>query len=154
MGTIERINDTIVDRLEVAISDLPPIECTLVHRFTPGLYIRELTMPKGALITSQIHNTCHPFTISQGIAQVSIDGQDWEQFEAPYTGITKPGTRRVLLILEKCIWTTFHPLPHITGEENEYNPEQIEDVVNGIGEMIIEKHKNKLLTTENKRGLQ
>jgi hypothetical protein len=32
-----------------------------------------------------------------------------QMIEAPFTGITKPGTRRVLLIVEDTIWTTFHP---------------------------------------------
>ena len=39
---------------------------------------------------------------------VFIEGVGWTKLVAPYTGITKPMTRRVLLIEQDCIWTTFH----------------------------------------------
>ncbi len=89
--------------------DLPQIEMPVKHWFTPGLYAREIFMPKGTLLTSKIHMTEHLYTISKGAARV------WTKFEgvlelvAPFTGITKPGTQRILYILEDCIWTTFHP---------------------------------------------
>ena len=97
-----------VDTLEQTIMGLPPAECPVVHRFTPGLYIREILMPKGTLITSKIHLTEHPYVISKGVVDVFIEGVGWKKYAAPYTGITKPYTRRVLFIEEDTIWTTFH----------------------------------------------
>ena len=97
-----------VDNLEQKIMGLPPAECPVVHRFTPGLYIREILMPKGTLITSKIHLTEHPYVISKGVVDVFIEGVGWKKYAAPYTGITKPYTRRVLFIEEDTIWTTFH----------------------------------------------
>ena len=98
-----------VDNLEQKIMDMPPAECPVVHRFTPGLYIREILMPKGTLITSKIHLTEHPYVISKGVVDVFIEGVGWKKYAAPFTGITKPYTRRVLFIEEDTIWTTFHP---------------------------------------------
>lgn len=122
------INDSI-DRLEqVMLENFPFIDCPLVHRFTNGLYVREIHMPKGALITSKIHKTQHQFFVLQGSAIVWIDGVE-TLVKAPYIGITEPNTRRVLYILEDSIWATSHPNP-----DNE-NVEQIED-------RIIEKHDN------------
>jgi len=81
----------------------------LTHRFTPGMYIREIFMPAGAVLTSQIHKTEHPFVISKGHCLVYLNREDgWKEFKAPHTGITYPGTRRILVILEDTIWTTFH----------------------------------------------
>ena len=97
-----------VDALEQRIMDMPPAECPVVHRFTPGLYIREILMPKGTLITSKIHLTEHPYVISKGTVYVFIEGVGWKKYVAPYTGITKPYTRRILFIEEDTIWTTFH----------------------------------------------
>jgi len=97
-----------VDTLEQKIMDLPPAECPVVHRFTPGLYIREILMRKGTLITSKIHLTEHPYVISAGMVDVFIEGVGWKRYAAPYTGITKPYTRRILYIHEDTIWTTFH----------------------------------------------
>ena len=100
----ERIN-----YLEKEMAKHPPLDCPVKHRFTPGLYIREIFMPKGALISSKIHMTEHPYVVSKGVVYVTMDGGPAVRIEAPFTGITKPGTRSVLLIEEDTIWTTFHP---------------------------------------------
>ena len=97
-----------VDSLSSALAKLPQTECPLVHRFTPGLYIREIFMPAGTIVVSKIHKTEHPFIVSQGQVNVWIEGQGVERICAPHCGITRPGTRRVLYIREDCIWTTFH----------------------------------------------
>jgi len=99
-----------IDTLEQLMLGEVPVECPLTHRFTPGLYSREIFMPAGSLITSKIHRTEHPYVVSKGRCLVWIDGTGWVLIEAPHSGVTKPGTRRVLLILEDTVWTTFHPI--------------------------------------------
>lgn len=98
-----------IDRLQLKLSEMPPLECPVIHSFTPGLYSREITMPKGAMIVSKIHKTEHPFVVSKGHAAVWTEDKGVVQIRAPYFGITKPGTRRVLFIHQECVWTTFHP---------------------------------------------
>jgi hypothetical protein len=99
-----------VDALTERMKNCPAGEFPVKHRFTPGLYIREIFMPKGSLIVSKIHKTEHPFVVSQGSARIiSDDSGHIETVSAPHCGITKPGTRRVLFIVEDCVWTTFHP---------------------------------------------
>ena len=107
-----------IDRLESVMTRFPLADMPLVHTFTPGLYTRQITMPKGSLVVSLTHKTEHPFVISKGRVSVWTDGDGVITFEAPYIGITKPGTRRVLYIHEDCIWTTFHAT-------NLTDPEQI-----------------------------
>lgn len=132
-----------IDELELEmLSNFSEAECPLSHTFTPGLYTREIFMPKDSLITSQIHNTIHPFVISKGAAYVKINDDDWELLEAPYRGTTFPGTRRVLAILEDCIWTTFHPTDI---EPENHSEEAILEAVKKVQETIIEKHDNPLL---------
>lgn len=80
------------------------------NRFTNGLYSRELRMEAGTVWLSRVHKTEHQFVVSDGICDVwteEIGG--WRLHEAPFHGITKPGTQRVLMILMDCVWTTFHP---------------------------------------------
>jgi hypothetical protein len=98
-----------VDMLQAHLGKLPQLDCPVTNRFTPGLYIREIFMPKGSLIISKIHKTEHPFIVSKGHAAVWTEESGVVQIKAPHTGITKPGTRRILYIHEDCIWTTFHP---------------------------------------------
>jgi hypothetical protein len=148
MVGIERKNDDRIDELEKTIvENLELIDCPVTHKFTNGMYIRQIAMPAGSLITSKIHKTQHPYTISHGIAAVSIDGQDWCEISAPYTGITEPGTRRVLYIVEDCIWTTYHPLPNMKSEYNDLNEEEMQKIVDDIENEILEPHINYLTGT-------
>lgn len=81
----------------------------VVHRFTPGLYIRQISMPSGAVVLSKVHLTEHPFVVSKGRVTVWTEDGQREDLEAPHIGVTVPGTRRLLVVHEDTIWTTFHP---------------------------------------------
>lgn len=118
--------------------EIKPLSCQLVHTFTPGLYSRQITMPKDSLILSEIHLTEHQFIISKGIACVKVNENDWEILEAPYHGITKPGTCRLLGITEECVWTTFHPATEYPENET---PEAFLKAVAQIESRIIEKRE-------------
>jgi hypothetical protein len=97
-----------IDQLEEAMQSQPRVECPVVHRFTPGIYIREITIPAGTLLTSMEHLTTHPFVISKGRIWVSSENEGSVVYEAPHTGITIPGTRRALYAETETVWTTFH----------------------------------------------
>jgi len=105
-------------------------------------------MPAGSLITSKVHKTEHPYIVSYGKVAVSIDSNDWDEITAPYTGITKPGTRRVLYIIEDCIWTTFHRVDDMKSEYNDLNDDEKENIVKEIEEKILEPHINYLTGTD------
>lgn len=103
----ERMNE-----LERELAKCPPVEHPETHRFTPGLYSRQIFLKAGIICTSKIHKTEHQFVVSQGKLKVWNESNGiggWQLIEAPYHGITKPGARRALHILEDTIWTTFHP---------------------------------------------
>jgi hypothetical protein len=99
---------TTLDEMELAMASNEPADCPVAHRFTPGLYVREMTLPAGALVTSMIHKFEHPFVISKGSIKVFSENEGAVIYTAPYCGITKPGTRRMAYALEETIWTTFH----------------------------------------------
>jgi len=146
---IIRENDDRLDELELAmLENCEPVHCLTTHRFTDGMYIREIFMPAGSLITSKVHKTEHPYIVSYGKVAVSIDGDDWDEITAPYTGITKPGTRRVLYIIEDCIWTTFHRVDDMKSEYNDLNDDEKENIVKEIEEKILEPHINYLTGTD------
>ena len=123
--TARRAMDTpLQKRISAALPDLkklPQVDCPLVHRFTPGLYTREIFMPAGTLIVSKIHKTEHQFIIVKGKVSVFIEGEGdgVKTFTAPHVGITKAGTRRVLLIHDDCAWLTAHATDKTTPEEVE-----------------------------------
>ncbi len=98
--------------VESAIADMPDAKfgddcCPLKHTFGDGLYIREITMPKGCLLTSKLHKTTHPyFVLSGDVSVMTPDGPI--RIIAPYSGITKAGTKRILYIHEETVWVTVH----------------------------------------------
>ncbi len=98
-----------LNQIEALIAASPQIEFPLVHRFTPGLYAREIFMPAGSVLTSKIHKTEHPYVVTKGCVSVWSEGKGWERIEGPFVGITKPGTRRLLYIHKDTTWITFHP---------------------------------------------
>lgn len=86
----------------------PQVECKLVHRFAPGMYIRELTVPADTFIVTKIHHTEHPFVISKGRILVWTADGGVQTLSAPHCAVTKPGTIRLAKTLEETVWTTFH----------------------------------------------
>jgi len=80
----------------------------LEHAFVDGAYIRMITMPKGMLVTSKIHKKTHPYFVMKGDVSVLTDEGEI-RIKAPYAGITKAGTKRVLYIHEETVWITVHP---------------------------------------------
>lgn len=98
-----------VDAIQWQLGKLPAVECPVTHRFTPGLYVREIFMPAGAAVVSRVHKTEHPYVVLEGRALVWTEEAGVVEVKAGQVGITKPGTRRVLYLPENCRWATFHP---------------------------------------------
>jgi hypothetical protein len=88
----------------------------LKHTFADGLYIREIFMPKGQVITTGIHKKEHPYFIMKGDISVLTEN-GIERIKAPYTGITKPGTKRLIYTHEDSIWITVHATDKETVED-------------------------------------
>lgn len=140
----EEINIKIDEIEAVMVDNLDPIDCPVIHSFSPGFYIRQIFMPAGTLITSLIHKTKHTYQITKGIVKVKINEGEWEILEAGHAGVTEPGTRRILFIESDCVWTTFHPI--LEDEQPvSLTEEEIEKAVDIIGDRIIEKRGNTLL---------
>lgn len=83
------------------------IDCPLRHFFAPGSYAREMTIPEGVLIVGKIHKHAHINIISKGKVKVATEF-GFDEFAAPHTFVSEPGTKRAVLALEDTIWTTIH----------------------------------------------
>lgn len=118
------------------------VDCPVTHRFTDGLYVREIFMKAGCRITSLIHKTEHPYFILQGKVSVFSENFGEQLLESPYIGTTLPNTRRVLLVHEDCVWATVHKTDIKPTDNTE---EAILAAVSLIAQEIIEPHENILL---------
>jgi hypothetical protein len=112
-------NGGIIVRAINAVRSLAPVDCLVVHTFTPHLYSRKLHVPKGTFVVTKKHKTEHPYVVSKGKMSVWTADGGVEIIEAPYSGITKPGTQRIAFAHEDTIWQTFHPTDKTDVDEIE-----------------------------------
>ena len=98
-----------MDIFEAELAQLPQLQVPVIHRFTQGLYIREVHVPAGTVFTSRTHKTQHPFVISKGTCDIVDEKGNITRVSAPHTGITELGTRRVFAVYEDLVLTCFHP---------------------------------------------
>jgi hypothetical protein len=116
-------------QLEQAIASCPTafhgdsVHCPLKHSFGNGIYMREIFIPKGTVLTGKIHRHAHPNVLLKGVVEVFTENGGLEHYEAPMTMISQAGTKRAVLALEDTVWITFHNV----GEERDL--EKIESMV-------------------------
>jgi hypothetical protein len=84
------------------------VECPLRHYFAPGVYLREIFMPAGAIVIGKIHKTEHFNLIDKGSCSIVHEDGRTERLQAPCVFVSKPGVQKVLYIHEDCIWRTVH----------------------------------------------
>jgi len=141
----------LVDQIEaVIVNEGTPVECRIKHLFTKGVYCREMFVPKGTILTSKLHNMQHPFVLSMGAVGVLENNKVTEVMEAPYLGVTEPGTRRVIYAYEDSIWTTFHPVSIYPESDSE---EDLLIAVQKVEDLVIDNYDNNLITVKKKEEL-
>lgn len=96
------------------LSETNPVK----HTFTDGCYIREIFNPADELVITKIHKKEHPFFLMKGEMSILTE-EGIQRIKAPYQGITKPGTKRVIYTHEGCTFITVHPTDKKTVEEVE-----------------------------------
>ncbi len=107
--------------IEAEMRKQPQLVIEPVHYFAHGLYAREITIPKGTLLTGKIHLFEHLNIISKGDISVMTD-EGIKRIVAPATIISKPGIKRVGYAHEETVWTTIHAC-------NETDPEKVEELL-------------------------
>ncbi len=133
------IRSDFVDSIEAAAADainnnpekFEAFHCEPEHLFTPGIYVRKFSVPAGKLVFSETHLTEHPFFVVDGVCEVFTEEEGWVLIKAPFQGVTKPGTRRILRIWADLIWVTVHATSLTSVKE--------------IEETILDRSENPLL---------
>ena len=91
----------------IETGDLVEQDCPVTHRFAPHCYLREIFMPKGALVIGKIHKTKHFNILLTGECTV-ITPDSKERIKAPYTFISEAGVQKAVAVHEDCTWQTVH----------------------------------------------
>jgi quercetin dioxygenase-like cupin family protein len=108
--------------LESAMLAMPQIDLPIDHFFAPGLYLRQMTMPKDAIVTGKIHKTEHLCILAKGKVSVATENGTVTH-TAPTVIHSTPGTKRALHALEDSVWINCHHNP-----TDERDTDKIDDI--------------------------
>ena len=134
--------DERLDRWEQFVSQFDSPPCPLKHELPDGLYVRTIHVPAGTILVTQIHKKDNPFFVTKGRVTVISDNEGIKEYKAPFSGITKPGTRRLIFVHEDVEWTTVHP-----------NPRNLTDLDELESEYVESKESSKMLRQQQQRLL-
>ena len=128
-------------RLEDHLKTLPQVEIEYVHKFTPGLYTREMRVPAGVMCTGAIHKTEHISIFLEGRMLVPDENGNSVEIVAPIVETAQPGIKRVGLALEDVRWITVHPteltdVDAIMDEITTNDPEEAQRIIDASSGMI------------------
>ena len=121
-----------IERLEDLMLEMPQVPIPVVHRFAPGLYIREITVPADTLMTGRVHRHEHFSAMVSGEMSTLVEGSI-QRIEGYHPFIAAPGTKRVGYVHSPVVWLTCHHNP-----DNLRDIEQIEALLCEPARMRIE----------------
>jgi hypothetical protein len=101
-----------VMRLEQAIQELPNqvdlLENYTYHHFAPGVYLRELFIPEGVVITGAIHRTKHLTIVANGTVRITTD-DGVKELTGPAVFVSEIGAKKAIYAITDA--TIMNPLP-------------------------------------------
>lgn len=91
--------------LESELLKMPQVDLRVEHYFTDGVYVREMYIPKGTLMTGGIYKKEHIHIISAGSMEIVTEDGGIRTVTAPLTFIAKPGMKRAGFATEDTVWS-------------------------------------------------
>lgn len=135
------MTDTLADQVEKAFLDQPQADCPVTHRFGPGIYIREVFLPRGAYVVGHSHKTPHLNVMLTGKIGLFDDDGSETVLTAPQTFVAPPG-RKVAYIYEDVLWQNVHAT-------DETDVEKLEDMYLDKSPVWIDHARRASLVTDN-----
>lgn len=98
----------ILEAERVMLQGMTLIDNEVIHHFAPGIYMRELRIKKGTVLTGKIHKHEHLCVLNGDIEIASQDGKG--RFTGYLTFLSKPGVKRIGYAHEDTVFTTVHAI--------------------------------------------
>lgn len=128
-----------IDELEAACLEEEQVECPLYHHFSPGIYTREVHMPKGSFVIGHKHKKAHLNYFLKGKAKIVDYEGNVEIIEAPMMFVAQPG-RKIFYALEDLVWQNLFPTDETDIEKlEEMFVEKSEAYENKLGNLQMEE---------------
>ena len=96
-----------VNAIEALMAQQPQVDLKVDHYFSEGVYARALEIPAGIQLTGKIHKFEQLNILAKGKMKVLV-GDFYKTVEAPFIVVSPPGTKRIAIALEDCVWITVH----------------------------------------------
>ena len=128
-----------VEAVEHRLLQLPQVDCSLKHRFGPGIYIREVTIPAGVLAIGHHHKHAHMNIMVKGRLTFLMNDGTTMEVSAPFADTCSPG-RKIAYAHEDTVWLNIYAT-------NETDVEKLE-------EQLFEKSQVWLLNDAQKKALE
>lgn len=113
MSTVKQLAEELADTFEFDLG--------IVHHFSGGVYAKQMTFPKGAMVVSHSHEYDHLSILAQGTVVVKTD-ETQEVFTAPACLTIKAGVNHAIGALEDTVWFCIHAT-------EETDPEKVDKVL-------------------------
>lgn len=113
-GRYPMTRDQKIDAIEAEVLKQPAelrahFDPVIVHHFAPGLYAREMRLPKGAFISSKVHKFPGLSILSKGSMALYLDDGTTQIVREGFHIVAPAGARRAAIALEDVVWTCMHP---------------------------------------------
>ena len=96
------------DELEKVCIKEEQVNCPVIHRFSPGIYIREVFLPKDTFAIGHMQKTEHLNIFLKGRVVMYNEGRLPVEMEAPVIYTEKPG-RKCVYMREDVVWLNVYP---------------------------------------------
>ena len=93
--------------VEASMLKLPQVECPVIHRFGPGIYIREVSIPSGTFAIGHYQKQEHMNVMLKGRVTMIKDNGVIETVSAPFVYVGKPG-RKIGYVHEDMVWQNIY----------------------------------------------
>lgn len=107
-----------IGQIENAMLQCEQASCPVIHRFGPGVYIREVRLPAGILAVGHTQNFEHTNVMLQGRVTMLNDNGTTTELVAPMIFTGKPG-RKVGYVHEDVVWLNVYPTQETDVEKLE-----------------------------------
>lgn len=102
---------------EELVKELPQVDIPVNHYIHGGMYAREITIPKGIILTGQIYKFDHFDIMISGDITVSTDDDEPRRLTGFNLFKGMSGKKRAGYAHEDTHWITFHPYDGESGED-------------------------------------
>lgn len=111
IGAVERTPEEareVVYGLEEHLKQFPQREIDVTHKFSDGLYYREILIPEGSAMTGRVHKQNDMNIVFYGTVDILTETGDMKRVVGPCSFTGKAGVKQFGIAVEDTLWATVH----------------------------------------------